>query len=98
MSHPGRIRNGKVMRTVSSYLERQAGNSKYPTDPSGYASLGQIADDLDLKHDIACDSLGILIRNGEVRIYPSGTKYRRLYGSRVLPKITSEDVLHEIMA
>ncbi len=97
ISGPSRVRHGRVMKLIDAYLEKRAENSKYATDPDAYARLDQIANDLGLRHDTACDSLAILVRNGKVRIYPDGTKCGKLYGSWKLPEIDRADFIRETL-
>lgn len=95
--NPSFIREGPVMRKIRAYLSNKAKASKSPIDPGAYASLREISDALGIRYDVVDDSLGILLRNGDIMLYPDGSKWRRLFGSKNLPKISQEDILASIM-
>ncbi len=91
------FREGRVMRSIRIYLEKKAQHTKSPTDPSGYANLREISDALGIRYDVVDDSLGILLRNGDIKLYPDGSKWRRLFGSKNLPEITRDDLLATVI-
>ncbi len=85
------------MRNIRIFLEKKAQHSKSPTDPSAYAHLREISDALGIRYDVVDDSLGILLRNGDIKLYPDGSKWRRLFGSKSLPNITHDDLLAAVI-
>lgn len=95
-NHPKIMREGRVMRGIRIYLNKKALHSKSPADPSVYASLREISDALKERYDVVDDSLGILLRNGDIKLYPDGSKWRRLFGSKNLPEITRDDFMQEV--
>lgn len=88
-------RTGYVMSRTLEFLEQKAKLSKWPGDVNAYSTLREISDSIQISYIQVNKTLGILVKNGQVRIYPNENAWRRLFGSSELPPITMDDILRQ---
>ena len=79
------------MKKVSAYLDMKA-RSPDKNSSSCYATLREISDAICERYIVVDDSLRLLLRQGQIKVFPNASKWRRLFGAKSLPEIKQEEV------